>query len=75
MQIVSIKTRSQEHIGFVDGDEAIDLNVVDNIVPHNLADWLTATDGDLSRLDELAVRSPANERQALLQIQFGLPVH
>lgn len=74
LRIISIKTPSEEHIGFVDGDEVIDLNAVDNRVPHNLADWLKAKDGDLSGLRELAVRAPASARQALSQIQFGLPV-
>jgi hypothetical protein len=75
LQIFSIKTRSQEHVGFVDGDEVIALDVVDNRVPHNLADWLKATDGELGGLHDLAVRAPANARQALSRIRFGLPVH
>jgi hypothetical protein len=75
LQIVSIKTRSKEHVGFVDDDEAIALDQVDNCVPHNSADWLKATDGELSGSHELAVRAPANAGQALSRIQFGPPVH
>ena len=75
MRIISIKTPSEEHIGFVDGDEVIDPK---RGRQPNPAQFGRLAKGKEWRFDRAAAnspfRAPAKARQALSQIEFGLPV-
>jgi 2-keto-4-pentenoate hydratase/2-oxohepta-3-ene-1,7-dioic acid hydratase in catechol pathway len=58
----------------VEGDQVIDLQVVEPSLPGDLAEVLKSTNGDLKPLSDLARRAPASVRRPLKDLQFALPV-
>jgi hypothetical protein len=54
MKIVGFETETGAHLGVVEGDQVIDLNVAHPTLPRDLAAILRQRDGDLAPLVELA---------------------
>jgi 2-keto-4-pentenoate hydratase/2-oxohepta-3-ene-1,7-dioic acid hydratase in catechol pathway len=74
MKIVGFEVGNTSHIGIVDGDQVIDLQVVDPRIPGDLGDWLRANSGDLKPLKALAEKAPAAARRPLAGLKYTLPV-
>jgi acylpyruvate hydrolase len=74
MKIVGFASDTGPRLGFVVGDEVVDLCAADARVPGDLAAWLVAHDGDLAPLAAIAARAPAAARRPLAGLPFALPV-
>src|SRR4051812_14242265 len=74
MKIIGFEAQGGPRLGVVDSEVVIDLQAVDNRLPGNLADVLAATNGDLSRLADLAKRAPSSTHRLLESITYALPV-
>jgi acylpyruvate hydrolase len=74
MKIVAFEGHGGPHIGVVEGDQVVDLQVVEPRVPNDLGEWLAKTNGDTIELAEIAKRAPANARKPLSSITYALPV-
>ena len=74
MKIVGFETDAGAHLGVVEGDQVIDLNVAEPKLPSDLAAILRKHDGDLAPLADLAKRAPANARKPLSGLNYALPV-
>jgi 2-keto-4-pentenoate hydratase/2-oxohepta-3-ene-1,7-dioic acid hydratase in catechol pathway len=74
MKIVSFETDGGLHLGVVEGDQVIDLQLVDEKVPSDLAGWLRKHEGDLAPLADLAKRAPAGARRPLKGLKYALPI-
>ena len=74
MKVVGFEAGGGLRLGVVEGDNVIDLQVVDAKVPANLADVLKQNNGDLKSLGDLAKRAPASARKPLKGLKLGLPV-
>jgi acylpyruvate hydrolase len=74
MKIVGFHTNEGLRLGVVEGEEVIDLQVVDKNAPNDLGEWLRRDNGDLSPLKDLARRAPASARRPLKGLNYALPV-
>ena len=74
MKVVGFETDAGAHLGVVEGDQVIDLNVADPKVSSDLATILRQHDGDLAPLADLAKRAPASARRPLHGLKYALPV-
>jgi 2-keto-4-pentenoate hydratase/2-oxohepta-3-ene-1,7-dioic acid hydratase in catechol pathway len=74
MKIVGFKLGDAPRLGIVDGDEVIDLNLIDPQLPDDLGAVLRSHDGSLAPLAELARRASAAARRPLAGLVYGLPV-
>ena len=74
MKIVAFSSGQGPRLGLVEGDHAIDLSAADGKAPTDLGEWLSANNGDLKPLADLAKRAPANARKPLAGLTYGLPV-
>lgn len=74
MKVVSFETEEGRHLGVVEGDQVIDLQLVDERVPNDLGAWLHKHEGDLAPLKDLAKRAPAGARRPLAGLTYALPV-
>lgn len=74
MKIVGFEVNGELRVGVVEGDQVIDLKVVDEKAPGDLREWLERHNGDLSPMADLARRAPAGARRPLKGLKFGLPV-
>jgi 2-keto-4-pentenoate hydratase/2-oxohepta-3-ene-1,7-dioic acid hydratase in catechol pathway len=74
MKIVGFESNRGLRLGVIEGDNVIDLQEADEKAPNDLAEWLARNDGDLTSLQELARRAPANARRPLKGLKFALPV-
>jgi acylpyruvate hydrolase len=74
MKIVAFSSGQGPRLGVVEGDHAIDLSAADGKAPTDLGEWLSANNGDLKPLADLAKRAPASARKPLAGLTYGLPV-
>jgi 2-keto-4-pentenoate hydratase/2-oxohepta-3-ene-1,7-dioic acid hydratase in catechol pathway len=74
MKIVSFAANGGWHLGVVEGNEVIDLQLADPSIPADLGEVLRRNDGDLGSLKAAAARAPASARRALAGLKYGLPV-
>src|SRR5208337_2021174 len=74
MKIVAFEGQGGARLGVVEGDQAIDLQVVDSNAPTDLGEWLAKNNGDVKPLAELAKRAPATARKPLASLTYRLPV-
>ncbi|MBV8508642.1 MAG: fumarylacetoacetate hydrolase family protein, partial [Xanthobacteraceae bacterium] len=74
MKVVGFETDAGAHLGVVEGDQVIDLNIADPKLPGDLAAILRQHDGDLAPLAGLAKRAPASARRPLHGLKYALPV-
>ncbi len=74
MKIVGFEANGGLRLGLVEGDQAIDLQAVDQTIPNDLGEVLRRHDGDLSSLKDAAKRASASARYPLKGLKFGLPV-
>jgi 2-keto-4-pentenoate hydratase/2-oxohepta-3-ene-1,7-dioic acid hydratase in catechol pathway len=74
MKIVGFNVGGQPRLGVVEGDEVIDLHVIEPALPDDLAAVLRARNGDLRFFRDLLRRAPANARKPLAGLKFSLPV-
>jgi 2-keto-4-pentenoate hydratase/2-oxohepta-3-ene-1,7-dioic acid hydratase in catechol pathway len=74
MKIVGFETDAGAHLGVVEGDQVIDLNVAEPKLPSDLAAILRHHNGDLGPLAELAKRAPAAARRPLRGLKYAMPV-
>src|SRR6266850_2904735 len=74
MKVVGFEADGGLRLGIAEGDQVIDLQAVDPKVPTDLGAVLTANNGDLKPLGDLAKRAPASARRPLKGLKFGLPV-
>src|SRR5271165_5336165 len=74
MKIVGFETEMGAHLGVVEGDQVIDLNVADPKLPSDLATILCQHDGDLAALADLAKRAPGGARLPLRGLKYAMPV-
>jgi len=74
MKIVGFRADRSRRIGVVEGDNIIDIQLVDEDAPRDLGGWLRRNNGDLTSLADLAKKAPASARRPLKGLQFDLPV-
>jgi acylpyruvate hydrolase len=74
MKLVGFTTDAGQRLGFIEGDQVIDLNAVDPKLPNDLGAVLKQYSGDLKPLAELAKRAPASAKRPLAGITYALPV-
>jgi acylpyruvate hydrolase len=74
MKIVAFSSGQGPRLGVVEGDHAVDLSAADGHAPTDLGQWLSANNGDLKPLAELAKRAPAGARRPLADLSYGLPI-
>ncbi|HXD46019.1 MAG TPA: fumarylacetoacetate hydrolase family protein [Pseudolabrys sp.] len=74
MKIVGFETSNGARFGVMDGDNVVDLQVVDASIPADLGDYLRSSNGDLKPLAELAKKAPASARRPLASLKFTPPV-
>ncbi len=74
MKIVGFTTGEALRLGVLDGDQVIDLQAADPLIPNDLAAVLRKFDGDLKPLAETARAAPASARRSLADITYALPV-
>jgi 2-keto-4-pentenoate hydratase/2-oxohepta-3-ene-1,7-dioic acid hydratase in catechol pathway len=74
MKLVGFTTDAGQRLGFIEGDQVIDLNAVDPKLPNDLGAVLKQHNGDLKPLAELAKRAPAAAKRPLAGITYALPV-
>src|SRR5271167_1619952 len=74
MKIVAFEGQGGPHLGVVEGDAVIDLQVADSKVPSDLGEWLAKNNGDTKSLGELAKKAPASARKPLADLRYALPV-
>jgi 2-keto-4-pentenoate hydratase/2-oxohepta-3-ene-1,7-dioic acid hydratase in catechol pathway len=74
MKIVGFEANNGVRLGVVEGDTVIDLQAVDASIPTDLGEFLRRSNGDLTRLADLAKKAPASARRPLAGLKFGLPV-
>ena len=74
MKIARFEAEEETHLGIVDGDEVIDLNVLNRSVPNELAELLRRLDGDLGYIAELAKRATSRSRRPIEGLRYALPV-
>src|SRR5258707_15515638 len=74
MKVVGFNTKEGLHLGVVEGQEVIDLQVVDASAPNDLGEWLRRDYGDLTSLKPLAQRARLNARRPLGGLDYTLPV-
>ena len=74
MKIVGFEADGGWHLGVVEGDQVIDLQVADKTIPGDLGEVLRRHNGDLSSLREAAKRAPSTARRPLKGLKLGLPV-
>jgi acylpyruvate hydrolase len=74
MKVVGFEAEGGLRLGLVEGDQVVDLQAADPKVPTDLGVALTANNGDLKPLADIAKRAPASARRPLEGLKFGLPV-
>jgi 2-keto-4-pentenoate hydratase/2-oxohepta-3-ene-1,7-dioic acid hydratase in catechol pathway len=74
MKLVGFTTDAGPRLGFIEGDQVIDLNAVDPKLPNDLGAVLKQYNGDLKPLAELAKRAPAAAKRPLAGITYALPI-
>ncbi len=74
MKIVGFESKDGLHIGVVEGDAVVDVQVVDVNVPADLGLVLARNGGDLKPLADLAKRAPDSARRPLKGLKYALPV-
>jgi len=74
MKLVGFEVGGTHRLGVVQGDVVVDLQAMDSNVPADLATILKDTNGDLSRLADLAKKAPASAHRALRDLKYALPV-
>ncbi len=74
MKLVGFTTDAGPRLGFIEGDQVIDLNAVDPKLPNDLGAVLKQNSGDLKPLAELAKRAPAAAKRPLAGISYALPI-
>ena len=74
MKLVGFTTDAGPRLGFIEGDQVIDLNAVDPKLPNDIGAVLKQYNGDLKPLAELAKRAPAAAKRPLAGITYALPV-
>jgi len=74
MKIVAFSNGQGPRLGVVEGDHAVDLSAADGKAPTDLGEWLSANNGDLKPLADLAKRAPASARKRLADLTYGLPI-
>ena len=74
MKIVAFSSGQGPRLGVVEADQAVDLSAADGNAPTDLGEWLSANNGDLKPLADLAKRAPASARRPLADLTYGLPV-
>ena len=74
MKIVGFETDVGLRLGVADGDQVVDLQIVDPRIPNDLGVLLAKTDGDLSSLADAVRRAPAAARRPLAGLTYALPV-
>ena len=74
MRIVGFEAEGTLHLGVVEGDQVVDLQAVDPLVPDDLGAYLRASNGDLQPLADIARGAPASARRPLAGLAYTLPV-
>jgi len=74
MKIVGFVADNGLRLGVVEGDNVVDLQAVDGMLPSDLGDVLRRTKGDLKPLADLVKIAKASARRPLAGLTFGLPV-
>lgn len=74
MRIVGFEAEGARHLGVVEGDQVVDLQAVDPLVPDDLGAYLRASNGDLQPLADIAKGAPASARRPLAGLAYTLPV-
>ncbi len=74
MKIVGFEANKRLRLGLVEGDNVIDLQAVDGMLPSDLGEALRRTKGDLTQIADLAQIAKADTRRPLAGLKFALPV-
>ena len=74
MKIVAFEGQGGPRIGVVEGDQVVDVQAVEPMVPNDLGEALARTNGDTKLLAEIAKRAPASAHKPLSSITYALPV-
>jgi acylpyruvate hydrolase len=74
MKIVGFEANKRERLGLVEGDNVIDLQTVDGMLPGDLGAVLRRTKGDLTQIADLAKIAKADAYRPLAGLKFTLPV-
>ena len=74
MKIVGFEADGRLRLGLVEGDNVVDLQAVDGMLPADLGEVLRRTKGDLKPLADLAKIAKADARRSLAGLKYALPV-
>jgi len=74
MKIVGYHDSVGPRLGVVTGDQVVDLQAVDPLMPNDLGALLSRMNGDLTPLADKIARAPAAARRPLEGLRYGLPV-
>jgi 2-keto-4-pentenoate hydratase/2-oxohepta-3-ene-1,7-dioic acid hydratase in catechol pathway len=74
MKIVGFEADNRLRLGVVEGDNVVDLQAVDGMLPADLGEVLRRTKGDLKPLADLVKIAKADARRPLEGLKYALPV-
>jgi 2-keto-4-pentenoate hydratase/2-oxohepta-3-ene-1,7-dioic acid hydratase in catechol pathway len=74
MKIVGFQADNRLRLGVVEGDDVVDLQAVDGMLPADLGEVLRRTKGDFKALADLAKIAKGEARRPLAGLTYALPV-
>lgn len=74
MKIVCFEKNGSRRVGVVDGETVVDINLVDNRLPHDFGSLMAAVDGEVDRLKLVVEKATSSHRSALASIKYLTPI-